>query len=251
MKTLQDSMSDDQDMFGPGTDLVVSLVAILVVMLSINVNAFQQKGKLNIQWVKNNQMDIINKIAEQYHVVPQKIIENYYGIQITKEGHYDIVVENDVTLQRIRFGSHILFDEDDDKLNDDGIWVLSKVGIVFKEKLETGAIKEIQIQGHADSKPSTRFSSNLELAAHRAIAVFEFLQDKVEINPAHYIMSITSFGEYKPVNRRDSDIHYNRNQLIKDNLTDGNRNLNRRIEVVLIHRQKQEIAVYHPDTLSK
>jgi flagellar motor protein MotB len=51
-------------------------------------------------------------------------------------------------------------------------------------------------------------------------------------------MSTTSFGEYKPVQRRYSDMGYNNDRLKKDNNTAKKREKNRRIEVVLIYRRK-------------
>ncbi|MEK8016137.1 MAG: OmpA family protein [Candidatus Parabeggiatoa sp.] len=105
---------------------------------------------------------------------------------------------------------------------------------IFKGKL--GAIQEIQIQGHADPQQSRNFSSNLELAAHRAIEVFKHFQ-KLGIDPTRHIMSATSFGEYKPVQRQYSDMAYNNNRLKRDNNTQKKRKKNRRIEVVLIYRR--------------
>jgi len=104
----------------------------------------------------------------------------------------------------------------------------------FKKKL--GAIQEIQIQGHADNQKSKIFSSNLELAAHRAIEVFKHFQE-LGIDPTRHIMSATSFGEYKSVQRKYSNTYYNSNRLKRDNNTEKKREKNRRIEVVLIYRR--------------
>lgn len=248
MKRLQDFIINDHGIFGPGTDLVVSLVAVLLITLAISTSSYQQKllnlirekkeGQLDIQRIQNNQMQIVNGIAVKYNTTPNKIDENKYGISINSSSQNDIVIENDVTLQRISFGSHILFDPDVAELKHNGELVLEKVGNVFKQKL--GVIKETQIQGHADPQRTSKFSSNLELAAHRAIAVFEFFRDELNINPARHIMSATSFGEYKPVQRTYSDLNYNRFRLKQDNDTEEERKLNRRIEIVLIYRQKNK-----------
>lgn len=253
MKRLQDFILNDHEIFGPGTDLVISLVAVLVIMLAINTSSYQQElgnlkrekeerekqeqeGQLNIRRVKESQMEIIQKIAQQYNTPVQEMDGNCYGISVDNSNNNDIVIENDVTLQRIRFGSHILFDIDDANLKYDGKKILIIVGNIFKLKLK--AIKEIQIQGHADIRKTSKYSSNLELAAHRAIAVFEFLKQEVYIDPVQHIMSATTFGEYKPVQRTYSAINYNDLELKQDNATDEERLLNRRIEIVLIYRQE-------------
>ncbi len=302
MKNLQSFLVEDNNVFGPGTDLVVSLAAVLIILIAVNANSFHQQlaeqeeiliscqelkikyehceetlakqekiivnyqelkakyqelktkyqhceaavkqlskiitendiGQIDIKEVNKNQMEIVNKIAAKYNRKPLKIAENLYGISIRRRRTHDIVIQNDVTIQRISFGSHILFDVDKTELKENGKKVLTIVGNIFKGKL--GAIQEIQIQGHADPQKSSNFSSNLELAAHRAIEVFKHFQE-LGIDPTRHIMSATSFGEYKPVQRRYSDMAYNNNRLKRDNNTQKKREKNRRIEVVLIYRR--------------
>ncbi|MDM8558756.1 OmpA family protein [Candidatus Parabeggiatoa sp. HSG14] len=295
MKNLQSFLVEDNNVFGPGTDLVVSLAAVLIILFAVYTQLFQEElakykelkieyqncklteqelktlfkdlqelfkniykkyqncektkeelqriiqnseiGQIDIKEVKKNQMEIVNKIADEYGRKPKinENDENRYGIStIPPHTTEEIIIQNDVTIQRISFGSHILFNSDKTALNKDGKQVLTVVGNIFKEKLET--IKEIQIQGHADSRKSRNFSSNLQLAALRAIEVFKHFQD-LGIDPHSYIMSATSFGEYKPVQRNYSD-KYNKNKLKEHNDTDEELKQNRRIEVVLIYRRK-------------
>ncbi|MEK8017798.1 MAG: OmpA family protein [Candidatus Parabeggiatoa sp.] len=246
MKNLQSFLVEDNNVFGPGTDLVVSLAAVLIILIAVNANSFHQQlaeqekiliscqelkikyghceetlaeqekrivnyqelktkyqhceivvdkfskiiaendiGQVDIQEVKKNQMEIVNRIAAKYNRKPLEIAENIYGISIRWRKNPDIVIQNDVTIQRISFGSHILFDVDKTKLKENGKKVLTIVGNIFKGKL--GAIQEIQIQGHADPQQSRNFSSNLELAAHRAIEVFKHFQE-LGIDPTRHIM---------------------------------------------------------------
>jgi len=273
MKNLQNFLVEDNNVFGPGTDLVVSLAAVLIILIAVNANSFHQKleeqekiivkcqeleikyhdceaarneleniikesenGQTDLKEVKKNQMEIVNKIAAKYNQELLKMAENLYGILTSRRSRTpDIVIQNNVTIQRISFGSHILFDVDKTELKDNGKKALDIVGKIFKKKL--GAIQEIQIQGHADIQKSKNFSSNLELAAHRAIEVFEHFQG-LGIDPTRHIMSVTSFGEYKPVQRQYSDMDYNRYKLKRDNNTSEKREKNRRIEVLLIYRMK-------------
>jgi len=282
MKNLQDLVTTDYEIFGPATDLVISLAAVLLVALVINTSLYKdskdklqnlqekdainqellrkeqldieslqkkiqekdaknqelvRKGQLDIESLQKNQTNIIQEIATNFHIEPKRIEENTYGISITGSSQDDIVIQNDATLQRISFGNHILFNEDEDALTSGGSNVLEVVGNVFKSKLD--AINEIQIQGHADTKRTRKFSSNLELAAQRAIAVFNFLKESVGIDPTQYLMSATSFGEYKPVQRKSSDLGYDQFKLMDDNSSQEKRMLNRRIEIVLIYRREQ------------
>jgi len=67
--------------------------------------------------------------------------------------------------------------------------------------------------------------------------VFEFLKDKVGIQPAEHLMSVTSFGEYQSVQRSAQDKSYTVDRLLADNINDDLRRRNRRIELVLIYRR--------------
>ena len=110
------------------------------------------------------------------------------------------------------------------------------VGNKIKSNLDN--IREIQIQGHADPDPPS-LPSNLHLAAWRAIEVFNFLQEQVPIDPAIHLMSATSFGEFKPVQRSIQDRFYNLDKLEMHNGTDELKAQNRRIEILLFYRFEQ------------
>ena len=71
------------------------------------------------------------------------------------------------------FFSNILFESDKIKLKDKGRVVLEIVGKILKDNISY--IREIQIQGHADTNLTSSYQSNVHLAAFRAITVFNFL----------------------------------------------------------------------------
>ena len=48
-------------------------------------------------------------------------------------------------------------------------------------------------------------------------------------------MSATSFGEFKPVSRLDTDMTYDQSRLTKDNSTKNLKDRNRRIELLLFY----------------
>ncbi len=75
----------------------------------------------------------------------------------------------------------------------------------------------IQVEGHTDNQPieTTRFPSNWELSAMRAVNILRYLQDKGEI-PRDRLAAV-GFGEYHP---------------IADNDTPEGRQKNRRIEIL-------------------
>ena len=233
-------MSEGEDLinfnFWPSfADMMLALVLVLCLTLFL-VAAVMAVGTVNLKEVEGNEMSMINSIAGDYKVtairLPNK--DNSYGIYFAGSKEPDIEIQNDLSQQRITFSDKILFEPDHTEIKPEGEQVLLIVGA--KVRTQLALIKEIQIQGHADTKPSGKFASNVELAAKRAIAVFGFLQDKVGIKPAEHLMSVTSFGEYKSVQRK-AEADYNMDRLQADNVTDELRRRNRRIELVLIYRR--------------
>ncbi|MBF0343622.1 MAG: OmpA family protein [Nitrospirae bacterium] len=207
-------------------DLMLSVVLILVLVIFL-VLAVLAAGSVNLKLVESNQMEIISKLADVYKTTPVVIDTHKYGIS------NDIIVVNDVTLQKISFSDQLLFGRDQYELTEEGKQTLTVVGGLLKSKL--GFIREIQIQGHADTDASRQFKTNLELAGRRAMTVYSFLQSNVGINPAQHLMSATSFGEYKPVTRSEVDMSYTGKNLMEDNSTKEKKDKNRRIELLLFY----------------
>lgn len=281
---------NEESMLGPGTDLVISLVAVLVVLMSISMASFQNQEKqmaelkedldqfddydnlkdqidalktqLNAQKsilenktrelesladinalrkrnvlldrVRISQLEIIQQIAQVYRSEAKTKDSLVYKIIISKGAPLEdtITIVNDVSLQRISFGEKILFGRNSDLLQQNGQASISTVGSIFKEKLSI--IKEINVQGHADTHGDENY--NLQLASHRAIAVFEHLRNIVKIDPIKHLMSISSYGEYKPVLRSVNNFDFDAQQLNEANADRSLRNRNRRIEIVLNYR---------------
>jgi len=232
-------MMQDEDLltfnFWPSfADMMLALVLVLCLVLFL-ISASIAIGTVNLREVETNQVKLINAIASDYKVESHKLSESTYGIYFQGHQEPDIEIHNDLNLQRITFSDKVLFEPDHTELKPEGEQVLRVVGSKLRDQMQL--IREIQIQGHADTVPSKRFASNVELAANRAIAVFEFLKDKVGIQPAEHLMSVTSFGEYQSIPRSGQDQPYTIDRLLADNGNDDLRRRNRRIELVLIYRR--------------
>lgn len=217
-------------------DMMLALVLVLCLALFL-VAAVLAIGTVNLKEVETNQMSLINSVAGDYGVSPVKLpdTDNAYGIYVAGSKYPDIEIHNDLNAQRITFSDKILFEPDHTEIKPEGEQVLMIVGMKLRSQLHL--FKEIQVQGHADTNPSQRYKSNVELAADRAIAVFGFLQNRVGIKPAEHLMSVTSFGEYQSVQRSAGGDGYNMDRLLADNGSDELRRRNRRIELVLLYRR--------------
>ncbi len=265
---LQDIISEDSGALGPGTDLVISLVAVLVMMLAINseqlrealadlksheelIEELEKKDQLidslNIiaikyleeqevlDRIKTNQDKLIDEVKNLGGLNFIRLSKNHFAFRATGINDYDIQIINDFHQQRITFGSNILFEPDQIHLKEKGDLLLKEIGEIINKR--KNLISEIQIQGHADTRPTGRHGTNLNLAAKRAIEVYTFFKDVIRLSPSENLMSITSYGEYKPVERKVETLHYNLKKLKAANNDDAMRKVNRRIEIILTYRK--------------
>lgn len=215
-------------------DLMLALVLILSLLLFLVVATISM-GSVNLKIVKTNQRKMVDSIAAKFTATPDPLPGGGFGISTTKTSNHDIRIEDDLSTQRITFSDKLLFRPDGTEINQSGQTVLDIVGGTVKAQLPL--IKEIQIQGHADTFRSGKFASNTELAAMRAISVFDYLQTTVGIDPASVLMSATTFGEFKSVQRGRSVGDYSLEKILSDNADETLRGFNRRIEVVLIYKR--------------
>ena len=87
---------------------------------------------------------------------------------------------------------------------DDGVAPAS-VGILAKIANETrGMANPIRLEGHTDSIPihNSRFRSNWELSAARAIAMMELLRERFQLPPER--MSIAGYAENAPTDSNET-----------------------------------------------
>ena len=214
------------------TDLMLSVVLIMIVIMFLYVS-YLSVDNVSLNIVKQNQSEILNNISKAYNILPNKI-KSRVNIEKYTIGN-DIIVQNEPALQKISFQEKVLFATGDSELQDSGKTILSVVGKILKERISN--IKEIQIQGHADTTGTP--SGNLQLGSERSMNVYKYLLDKVGIDPARHLISATTFGQYKPSNRDAEDLTYNNEKLIRDNSDKLKKNGNRRIELLIFYAVAQ------------
>ena len=115
----------------------------------------------------------------------------------------------------IELPSNILFRPGSADLSEEGASALNQVAEVLREIPN----RHFQVAGHTDSQPirRSRFQSNWELSAARALEVVEYLQDDGEVDPR--VLSAAGYSQFAPV---------------ASNETEDGRAENRRIEIVLM-----------------
>ena len=113
----------------------------------------------------------------------------------------------------------ILFDSGKAVIKTDGKRVLDKISTLLLNKYPD---RQIRVEGHTDNVPisgalQSRFPTNWELSAARAIAAVRHLQEKNGVDPTR--LASVGFGQYHPIDTNDT--------------TEGKAR-NRRIEIVLL-----------------
>lgn len=118
----------------------------------------------------------------------------------------------------ITFVADVLFDSGKAKIRAQSTPILDKVARVLSENVPQNYIG---IEGHTDNVPIkySGWKSNWELSTARSLSVLHYLVEEKKINPSR--VSAIGYGEYRPVASND---------------TREGRQLNRRVEIVILPR---------------
>lgn len=116
----------------------------------------------------------------------------------------------------ITFVADVLFDSGKAVLRQETHDTLRKVARVLNENVPD---LKVGIEGHTDNQPIavSGWKSNWELSVARALSVLHYLQDEAGVSAER--LSAVGYGEHRPV---------------ADNASSSGRQLNRRVEVVIM-----------------
>ncbi len=122
---------------------------------------------------------------------------------------------------RFVFQSEVLFSKGSDQLENEGQKQIQKLAGTLRSitvKIPKNIDWILRVDGHTDQIPirTTRFPSNWELSTARAISVVKFLVQR-GISPTN--LAATGFGEFQPIDPRDTEEAYIRNRRIELKLT--------------------------------
>jgi len=110
----------------------------------------------------------------------------------------------------------VLFDSGKAKIRRESYPILDKVAVVLNKNVPQ---LDIGIEGHTDNEPIrySNWKSNWELSSARALSVLHYLVDEKTVGASR--VSAIGYGEYRPVASND---------------TKADRQLNRRVEIVIL-----------------
>ena len=195
-----------------------SLLVVLLVLCVFTVNGCSlviQKGRRSdLNRIKELEQELAELQRAQnmlYQQLSQEIEDEKVRVEMMEKGLV------------ITFVAEVLFDSGKDKLRGDSLSSLNKVAKILRDEVP---YNNIGIEGHTDNVPikHSKWKSNWELSSHRALSVLYFLVSK-DINPAR--LSAIGYGEFQPV---------------ADNSNKAGRQLNRRVEIVILPRTTKTVG---------
>lgn len=235
------NVDDDDDAGGEWLstygDLVTLLLCFFVLLYSMStidnqkfkkvIAAFNsmgilgQSGSINPESSSGDSMsnlDIYNAIDVQQQEEMDNIYKKVKDLVDAKGLAEDVDVEKVDAGVLLRFKDEVLFDTGQAELKDNSKNTLQKLAEILRQHN-----KNIRIEGHTDNVPirNSRFRSNWELSAARAISVVRFFTEELPEGQRFdsKIFEVAGYGEHRPIAPNDSE---------------QNRQKNRRIEVTII-----------------
>lgn len=204
--------------------LVYFLVLVVVGMGGyfgfLYVTEFKPMGeKIEGLEVENRTLtELVAKLKKRVEMREKGEDDNSYKRSII-EGLSKISKEENFDIRRAEEGVEIslpglrLFNPGEEKLSNEGLMLLSKLGKILKNA-STG---KIMVEGHTDNTKisgelTKKFPTNWELSAARAVNVVRHLEEKGEIQPER--LSAVAYGEYQPIYPNDSQEHRRKNRRI-------------------------------------
>ena len=167
---------------------------------------------------------VVEEVPVDPNYIPEEVIALYNTVNgfLEEEG-----LNADVTLSRDQEGVYIdiqeaiLFDSGHATLKAAGSETLGQLAELF-----TLFDNEIIVEGYTDNVPmhSREFPSNWELSTGRALSVLRYLSESYDISPSR--LSARGYGEHRPIVPNDSD---------------ENRALNRRVNIVIVHDDREDV----------
>jgi chemotaxis protein MotB len=184
------------------------LLIIFVFFISGCAIIFQRGRRSDIEKIQNLESELDN-LKNTKALLEERLAQEIKDKQVRLE-----MAEKGLV---ITFVAEILFDSGKAKLKTESYASLDKVAEILKERVPDN---NIGIEGHTDNQPIkySGWKSNWELSSQRALSVLYYLESK-GIKPVH--LSAIGYGEYHPVSSNDT--------------VDG-RQLNRRVEIVILPR---------------
>jgi chemotaxis protein MotB len=210
-------------------DLVTLLLCFFILLYSMSIMDIEKfrkaAGSLNSMGVSEQTGSMSSEVGDTisdfdvYNAIEVKeemddIYTKVKEVVDSKGLAEDVQVEKVGPGVLLRFKDEILFDPGQADLKTNAKNVLQKLGEILRAHN-----KNIRIEGHTDNVPisNSRFRSNWELSAARAIGVVKYFTEELTaeqmIDPKKF--EVSGYGEYHPIAPNDSAQNKQKNRRIE------------------------------------
>lgn len=182
--------ADVESAYGPGTDLIVALLAVVLVLLQLSRASLGSLGGgvVDLQYVSRSKDALRRELCLAVDGASRACSPN----ALVAESAFEIV---DVAAnQTLRFDQSVLFRQSASELTQDGRMLLGKV-IQALSRCQ-GVLREVQVQGHTDETGGE--VPNVLLGHQRAMEVWKLLSVN-NLDRHQVLFSVASYGRAKPV----------------------------------------------------
>lgn len=162
--------------------------------------------------------------AQSENVIPEEVQELY---ETANQYMVDNGIESELTISRDAEGVYI-------DIQESILFTSGSADITLSGEETLGTLSglfdlfnnNIVVEGYTDNVPmnTAKFPSNWELSTGRALAVLRYLSEQSGVSPDR--LSAKGYGEHSPLAPND---------------TDENRALNRRVNVIIMHEDREEV----------
>lgn len=187
--------------------LTTALSGFLIIALSGCTFIIQKGRRSDVQKIEelSAQLEELNRTKSLLEDrLSKEISDQQVKLEMTEKGLVITVLGD------------LLFDSGKEKIRSEAYSVLDKVGRVLNENVPQ---LNVGIEGHTDNQPIkySNWKSNWELSSARALSVLHYLVNNESVAPGR--LSAIGYGEFNPVST---------------NGTGEGRQLNRRVEIVIM-----------------
>ncbi|MFC1715136.1 flagellar motor protein MotB [Candidatus Poribacteria bacterium] len=218
-------------------DLMTQLVCFFVLLMSFSViNAMKFRDvvvslheALSGQGVLSAQSSVVGDVPLNImnrEIRDERLVDLEEEIKETLEGlgmsdHVDVEMrDKGLVIILKQQNPPVFFDTADARIKKQAYPILDQIG-----KLIAVLPNYISVEGHTDIRPinTPQFPSNWELSTMRATNVLRYLQIASAISPGKF--SAAGYGPYRPIAPNDTEVGMSKN---------------RRVEIVVLHRDESE-----------
>lgn len=188
---------------------MLKVIVVLMIMVGLSGCTFVfQKGKTTDRQKIEELSRQVDELAQAKRLLEERLSQEIDDKQVRLK-----MMDKGLV---ITFVADVLFDSGKAKIKSEAYASLDKVARVLKENVPD---LNVGIEGHTDNIPIkvSGWKSNWELSTARALSVLHYMVDKEGIAPDR--LSAIGYGEYRPVASND---------------TKSDRQLNRRVEIVIL-----------------